>query len=243
MGACVSKVVPRRRSEVVTNEYDMSEFHPGQLAREFVFALRESSQQSSTLEAIDSSSPFYALRTLSVHMSSSGAIDGLGIKYVTEKGNKEVSHSGEADGKNMVFSMANGECIRRMLVGFSESKAQAIEFHTTMHKHMLGDIYDSECIADVDFTQLDVAIVGFSAAFTSVSLQELSVYFAPITAKAACVPLVSLNLEDTSPAKVPFLYYQSQRQERELLRDRRAIKDCFSHTRLLRRTVTGTNNH
>jgi hypothetical protein len=226
----------------------MSEFHPGQLAKEFVFALRESSLQNFTLEAIDSSSPFYALRTLtgtchSVHMSSSGAIDGLGVKYVTEKGNREVSHSGEAEGKNMVFSMANGECIRRMLVGFGENKAQAIEFHTTLHKHMLGDIYDSECIADVDFTQLDVAIVGFSAAFTPLSLRELSVYFAPITAKATCVPLVSLNLEDTSPAKVPLLYYQSQRQERELLRDRRAIKDCFSHTRLLRRTMTGTNDH
>ena len=71
-----------------------------------------------------------------------------------------------------------------------------------------------------------------------VSANHLSVYSAPITAKATSVPLVSYNLENASPAKVPELYYQSKRQERELQRDGVVIKDCFSHTRILRRAVT-----
>ena len=173
-----------------------------------------------------------------VHRTDSGTIDGLLVKYSTDKGHKETGHAGAPGGKSMAFSMAPGEYICRMMVGFGEEEAQAVEFHTTLHKHALGDVYDSLYIADVDFTQLDVAIVGFSAAFTPVSLYELSVYSAPITAKATSVPLVSYNLENASPAKVPELYYQSKRQERELQRDGVVIKDCFSHTRILRRAVT-----
>lgn len=240
MGACVAKVVPRSKAPVVTNDYDMSTVHPAQLTKEFVFGLQAPAKTN--LEAVGSS-PFYSLRALhskshSVHRTEDGKIDGLIVKYSTEKGHRETGHAGAPGGKNMTFSIGAGEHISRVMVGFGEEVAEAIEFHTTLHKHALGDIYDSLYIADVDFSQLDVAIVGFSASFSSLSLCELSVYFAPITAKASKVPLVAYSLEDTSPAKVPELYYQSKRQERELQRDRVVIKDCFSHTRILRRAVT-----
>ena len=245
MGACIVKgkikaVIIRQ----ITNVYDMSTSHSGQLNKEFVFGLRITSSQTERLEAIDVSSPFYSLKHVQgewyvVHMNTQGVIDGLGIRYLTGKNTKESLFHSSASGKSLRFSLQSNEYLQRMLVGFSESQATAIEFQTSGHSYSLGDVYECEYIADVDFTELDLAIVGFSAVFVEGVLGELAVYSAPVMEKTGGVKLVKVKQTDVSPAKVPELYIATKQHDSDLQNDRAEIKECFSHTRLLRRAVTG----
>ena len=159
---------------------------------------------------------------------------------MTEKVTREVGYHCQGKDKSRVLtvSFAPGEFIFRLLVGFSEERSEAMEIHTNLRKHNLGDIYESMYVADVDFSETDLAIVGLSTVFTSVCLTELSVYAAPVMSKASFVPLVKLNAEGISPTFVPEAYFKSKLLEKEIKRDKKVIKDIFTHTKVLRRAST-----
>ena len=166
------------------------------------------------------------------------------MRYATEKNVKEVGYrcANAEEEEVLDISLSRGEYLTRLLLGFTEDRAESFDLRTSLHAHSLGDIFNSPFVADLDFTEMDVAIIGFTAVFTSECLTELSVYTAPVMAKTTVVPLVKAFRECQSPALIPEEYYRFKLLESQLVHDRAVITDCFRSSRLLPRAHTSSSD-
>ena len=239
MGICVTKRALGRSptivsSNQVTNDYDMSTVHPGQLTRSFLFSLGTQLDAQQDVDMIASCEPFFRLmrvrgKNQAAMRSCKGRIIGLFLRYATERNVREVGHmcSRTYPDKTISLHLSDGEYIRRVMLGYGDDSAEALELHTNSRVCSLGDVLDSQYVVDMDFRDQDLGVVGFAARFGTETLTGLSVYTAPVMAKTSVIPFELQEVEGASLALVAAPYSQAIRRQREHKEDSVAVKECF----------------
>lgn len=170
--------------------------------------------------------------------SRKGRIIGLFLMYATERNVREVGYMcyQTYSDKTISLRLSGGEYIRRVILGYSDNAAEALELHTNIRICTLGDVLDSQYVVDMDFKNQDLGVVGFSARFGTETLTELSVYTAPVMRKTSLVPLELQEEEGASLALVAAPYSQAIRQQRELKEDLISVKECFLGAKIKHRS-------
>lgn len=248
MGSCVTKralgrphIVPFTQA---TNDYDMS-----QLARSFLFALSRTLSTGPEVQLVAAREPFY--RVLKVRgdtntaiRSQHGTLVGLFLTYATEREVKEVGYACNQTGtvSSISLHLAEGEYIRRVMVGYSDDRAEALELHTTSRVSSSGDVMDCQYVMDLDFRDQDLGVVGFAARFAVDTLAELSVYTAPVMARTSLVPFELQQVEGISLALVAVPCSRSIRHQRELREDQASVKECFQSAKNRQRSSMNLAN-
>lgn len=233
MGSCITKRALGSSPHIVTptqttNDYDMS-----QMARTFLFALSGLST-GPEVQMVAAYEPFYRVvkvrgKVYAAIRSQQGSLVGLFLTYATEREVREVGYACNHTGtvSSFSFHLAVREYIRRVTIGYSDDRAEALQLHTTIRVCSLGDVFDSQYVVDQDFTCQDLGVVGFAARFAADSLAELSIYTAPVMARTSLVPFELQQEEGASLALVAVPYSRALQQQRELREDFISVKECF----------------
>lgn len=130
-------------------------------------------------------------------------------------------------GKECWVRLGRYEYIRRVTVGYSEDCVSAMQITTSGRTCGLGDVLDCSYVADLDVSDLDLGIVGFSSQFSKTSLSELSVYTAPVLSRSSLLPFTAQNIDGISFAKVPVTYSTAIQRQKQLNDEFCVIKESF----------------